>query len=1068
MRRVVSRVWVAIAVLGAVMLLLFLLSALFHVSSVAQGELDLIAPDINLEPLMLTAEHRADAYEEDDVCILATEIPTSSFYQYHTFHDHGDADWVGFDAVVGQTYTLRAQAIGASADLVLELYAACDSLSMLSTRGVAASDADLTFNAPASGMYYLRATNQNPAVYGDNTDYKLSVQQQMNGAVVIVAVEAAALQDHIDYCTNNAYNVFRHGLGFSGDDIYYLNPGSQDADGDSVNDVDATPTITNVIAALSSWAQARVNADTPFYLYAMGGGQVDSIPLGTGNGALSAQELDTRLSDLETATGLQDINVILDASYAGSFIDGADEISNPGRAIIASTGRDKHAYASALGSYFSDSFWVTMQNDGNLWMAFQDALAAVEETGHDQTPWLDDDGDAIPNETTDGALAIQRPPHIAPDQIRTLILVNENKVQALYGETATNQLLGQLNELRLEDRVRGVVIPVETDAVVAAAYDDWDANLLETSYANAVTDAIHQLILDQLQTYPNVEYLVLVGDDRVIPFRRVLDQTSVPEHNYSAVSISTTVGAALADDMTLTDNFYADPEFSTWDAHDLYIPDLSLGRLVETPAEIEGQIEQFLAVGRRTVDHALVTGREFAQDGASSICAMLGVNEITTDCGLIGNSWTITDFRSSLFTATHDLISLNQTGNHYRYGPPVGEPLSSQEMLSDSTDMRGVVVYGLVCHVGLNVPPENPVEPLDWPQVFAAKRIVSIASTGYTWGGGGVVYGESMMRGLTQHLVSSSSIAVGQALVEAKQDYFEQYGGSFDYYHEKTLLEFNLYGLPMHVVQKPSGSPLLAISKTGPATVAANAPITYTLTVINSGGAEATGLVITDTIPSGAYYVSGGTKVGGVVSWTVDNLGEGLSTTVQFVVTATVSSITNSDYIVRAAGGYSATGSVVVVTAISTGAAGDVYEDDDTCGAAKTVATDGTVQTHTFHDQGDNDWVKFDALAGKTYVVQVDNVGAGVDAVISLYDVCDDSPLAYGGNAFGPTVRMEWDCTADGEYYLRLQNDSSVYGEDTYDLSLTVDVEAPSAPRSVRAAPANEGLVVQWRRSPER
>jgi hypothetical protein len=159
-----------------------------------------------------------------------------------------------------------------------------------------------------------------------------------------------------------------------------------------------------------------------------------------------------------------------------------------------------------------------------------------------------------------------------------------------------------------------------------------------------------------------------------------------------------------------------------------------------------------------------------------------------------------------------------------------------------------------------------------------------------------------------------------------------------------------------------------------------------------------------------------------------------------------------------------------VVTAVttSTGAPGDIYETDDTCGAASAIATNGSVQTHTFHDQGDTDWVKFQGQAGKTYVVQVDNVGAGVDAVVGLYGACEGAPLDSGDNAFGPTIRIEWDCIAAGEYYLRLQNGSPVYGADTYDLSVTEDAEPPSAPRSVWATPANEGLVVQWRRSPER
>ncbi|MBN1874889.1 MAG: fibronectin type III domain-containing protein [Anaerolineae bacterium] len=151
-------------------------------------------------------------------------------------------------------------------------------------------------------------------------------------------------------------------------------------------------------------------------------------------------------------------------------------------------------------------------------------------------------------------------------------------------------------------------------------------------------------------------------------------------------------------------------------------------------------------------------------------------------------------------------------------------------------------------------------------------------------------------------------------------------------------------------------------------------------------------------------------------------------------------------------------------------AEGDAYEDDDVCGRASTTATDGTAQTHTFHDEGDTDWVSFAAEAHKTYILEVNNVGANADVVVMLYDVCDAAPLAYNDNAFGPTVRLEWDNITVGTYYIKLiQSNPEFYGEGTdYDLSVSADAESPSAPRSVRAGPDNQTLVVQWERSPER
>ncbi len=158
-------------------------------------------------------------------------------------------------------------------------------------------------------------------------------------------------------------------------------------------------------------------------------------------------------------------------------------------------------------------------------------------------------------------------------------------------------------------------------------------------------------------------------------------------------------------------------------------------------------------------------------------------------------------------------------------------------------------------------------------------------------------------------------------------------------------------------------------------------------------------------------------------------------------------------------------------TPTPTSLAGDAYEADGNCAIAKIIGTDGGPQAHTFHSNGDVDWIKFDAQANKTYVIQVENVGAKADAIVLLYDTCASPPGSFGDNAFGSTVVVEWDATKNGTYYLEIQQfDPSFFGTDAnYRVSVTVDGTPPSKPANPRCVTINQHtLALQWDRSPER
>jgi len=84
--------------------------------------------------------------------------------------------------------------------------------------------------------------------------------------------------------------------------------------------------------------------------------------------------------------------------------------------------------------------------------------------------------------------------------------------------------------------------------------------------------------------------------------------------------------------------------------------------------------------------------------------------------------------------------------------------------------------------------------------------------------------------------------------------------------------------------------PVLVVKKTGPANRFVGRPATYTLTVTNTGDAEARNTVLVDRVPAGVQVVSatqGATSAAGQVTWQLGTLAPGASKTVSLNVKMT-------------------------------------------------------------------------------------------------------------------------------------------------------------------------------------
>ncbi|PID73226.1 MAG: hypothetical protein CSB33_04710 [Desulfobacterales bacterium] len=142
----------------------------------------------------------------------------------------------------------------------------------------------------------------------------------------------------------------------------------------------------------------------------------------------------------------------------------------------------------------------------------------------------------------------------------------------------------------------------------------------------------------------------------------------------------------------------------------------------------------------------------------------------------------------------------------------------------------------------------------------------------------------------------------------------------------------------------------------------------------------------------------------------------------------------------------------------------DSYEDDNTFELAKSIIVEGAGQTRNFHDQGDEDWLKFCGVKDESYDVEIENVGQRGDPMITLYDsdgiTVLAGPVDFGQRGEGESLNFK-DCPEDGVYYIRVScNEECDYGENTnYDIS----VFHPTAPDTIFNI---EGAVVDENSAP--
>jgi len=138
-------------------------------------------------------------------------------------------------------------------------------------------------------------------------------------------------------------------------------------------------------------------------------------------------------------------------------------------------------------------------------------------------------------------------------------------------------------------------------------------------------------------------------------------------------------------------------------------------------------------------------------------------------------------------------------------------------------------------------------------------------------------------------------------------------------------------------------------------------------------------------------------------------------------------------------------------------ASADLYESDDDPASAHLIAG---AETHNIHGPGDEDWVKFNVVAGTTYAIETSNLGIAADTYIYLYDT-DGTTLLMANDDYGGTLasRIEREASADGTYHVAVKHWNPNVGGcgTTYDLS--IGVAEPDMPYKIYFPIITKGYV---------
>jgi streptogramin lyase len=786
---------------------------------------------------------------------------------------------------------------------------------------------------------------------------------------------------------NFAYRALTY-QGFTKETIYYLTSDTDlDLDSNGVlDDVDGDATNSNLEQAITSWAS---DADSlVIYLVDHGGSGTFRM---SGTETLSATELDSWLDQLQAVIPGKVI-VVYDACESGSFLPALIPPAGKERFVITSTSPGESAYFVAQGSIsFSNYFWTQVFNGLDVKDAFDLATDAIGHTTDYQHPLLDANGNAKENEPEDFALA------------QNTFIGNGTQI---FGEAPT------IGSISPDQTITG------TNSATLYAEDVTDADGIARVWAVIRPPDYNQGSSDNpVQELPSLDLMPVVSER----YEGTYDDFNIPGTYQIAIYARDRIGNTSVPKLTtVTVN---DPlrrkaiiVAGGWQSDPLWPNIEKTATLVYESLTFQGYTDDDIYFIAAVTFSAGVDALATLSNLNYAINVWAQINTQDVVLYLVGNG-------------DHETFKINQS-----------ETLAASTLdswldnLQNNIPGKVTVIYD-GCRAGSFLPLLTPP---------GGKERILLASSGgnqpaYFLSGGDISFSKFFWtKVLNGTNVRESFLHAKSAISYACPDQtprIDDNGNGVGNEKADGQLAKN-YTIGFGIMLAGDDPVIGSVSPEKTLNVGTSATI-WVEDVTTTGTIDKVWAVIT---PPGSSVGSSAEPVTDSPTVTLSPADNGRYEGI-YNDFSTYGTCQIAVYAMDMDGNVS----LPKETKVHQEVGPDSYEEDDTASQANVIVLNNVAaQRHTFHDNGDQDWVKFYGLSGETYTIQASNLGTSCDAVIELYRADGITPVGEAKDDYGSGEDevLDWPCDADGVYYVKVTHfDPLAFGENTeYDLQVYVPI----------------------------